>query len=327
MEVGIVVIGRNEGERFKACLNSLIATKYPVVYVDSGSTDGSLQFAAEKNVKVVQLNTSRPFSAGRARNLGFETLLIQYPEIKYVQFIDGDCTLDCDWISTALAELERDDSFAIVCGRRREKLPHKSIYNQMCDIEWDTPIGETKSCGGDFLARVSAIKEVRGFNQDVIAGEEPEMCLRLRQNGWFIKRISAEMTLHDAAITQLKQYWKRSERCGHAYAQGVYLHGLKADRFRVKELSSTVFWVLVIPAIVLAISAIYLPLALMLTCYLLLMPIKIWWVKRRMSSERKIIPYAYGFLTFFGKYPEMLGATKFFINLIFNKKNKIIEYK
>jgi hypothetical protein len=40
-DIGIVVIGRNEGDRLTRCLQSLQMENLPVIYVDSGSTDGS----------------------------------------------------------------------------------------------------------------------------------------------------------------------------------------------------------------------------------------------------------------------------------------------
>ena len=40
-QLGIVTIGRNEGERLRRCLSSVVGRGMPVVYVDSDSTDGS----------------------------------------------------------------------------------------------------------------------------------------------------------------------------------------------------------------------------------------------------------------------------------------------
>ncbi len=61
-QVGVIVIGRNEGERLKRCLNSLRHDCPVMVYVDSGSTDGSVEFAESIGVKVVRLDLSTPFT-------------------------------------------------------------------------------------------------------------------------------------------------------------------------------------------------------------------------------------------------------------------------
>ena len=67
-DVAVVAIGRNEGERLRACLHSVLDVAALVVYVDSGSSDGSAQRARAHCAEVVELDPARPFSAARARN-------------------------------------------------------------------------------------------------------------------------------------------------------------------------------------------------------------------------------------------------------------------
>ena len=169
-------------------------------------------------VEVVQLDLSIPFTAARARNEGVARLLQINPQVEFVQFVDGDCEVAPQWLEKAYTVISEQPEVAVVCGRRRERYPEQSVYNLLCDLEWDTPIGETKECGGDSMMRVAAFEQVKGFNPSLIAGEEPELCLRLRQQGWKILRIDAEMTLHDAQITRFSQWWRRSLRSGYAYA-------------------------------------------------------------------------------------------------------------
>ena len=83
--VGVVAIGRNEGERLRRCLQSLDPRAQPVVYVDSGSSDGSPKLARSMHVDGVDLDLDIPFTAARARNAGFEQLLKIAPEIEFVQ--------------------------------------------------------------------------------------------------------------------------------------------------------------------------------------------------------------------------------------------------
>ncbi|WP_445241601.1 glycosyltransferase family A protein [Microcoleus vaginatus] len=173
-QVGLVAIGRNEGQRLRQCLVSATDKVARVVYVDSGSTDGSLELARSLGADTVELDLSIPFTAARARNEGFARLLELAPDIEFVQFVDGDCEVVDGWIDRAYNELAAKPEVAAVCGRRRERYPEASIYNQLCDIEWDTPIGETKACGGDSMMRASAFQQVEGFNPALIAGEEPE---------------------------------------------------------------------------------------------------------------------------------------------------------
>jgi glycosyltransferase involved in cell wall biosynthesis len=185
-KAGVVAIGRNEGKRLKACIRSVTGTSALVVYVDSGSTDGSVDSAKSAGVDVIALDTTTPFTAARARNEGFSRLQQLAPQLPYVQFVDGDCEIDQSWINAAVGFLDDHPDVAVVCGRRRERFPDSSIYNKLCDIEWDTPIGRTNGCGGDAMIRADAIAQVHGYRTDLIAGEEPELCLRLRTAGWKI---------------------------------------------------------------------------------------------------------------------------------------------
>ncbi|MFV4725620.1 glycosyltransferase, partial [Mycobacterium tuberculosis] len=117
---------------------------------------------------------------------------------------------------------------AVVFGRRRERFPERSIYNRMCDDEWNVPVGPALSCGGDALFRWSALEAAGGYSDDLVAGEEPDLCLRLRQQGWQIERIDREMTLHDAAILCFGSWWKRARRSGFSYAAHCLRHGERA---------------------------------------------------------------------------------------------------
>ena len=248
-DIGIVVIGRNEGKRLISCLVSVKAETNKIVYVDSGSTDDSVLAAERIGVSVTRLDLTLPFTAARARNDGFGAIKRLWPYVNYVQFIDGDCELVHGWLEAALAFMKQEQSIAIVCGRRRERHPEQSVYNRLCDLEWDTPVGETTACGGDSLIRVSAFEMVGGYQPQLIAGEEPELCVRLRENGWKIWRLNAEMTRHDAAMIHFSQWWIRAVRSGCGYAQVAWLH--RGSQFGIwrKDTRAAIFWGAVVPAV------------------------------------------------------------------------------
>jgi len=246
----IVVIGRNEGERLRAALGPIAGGSIPALYVDSGSTDGSPDLARSLGVEVLELDPGKPWSAARARNEGLERLLQRDPAPAWVQFLDGDCVLAPGWLERGVAELERRPDAAVVCGKLRELKPESSVYNRLCQLEWDRPPGEVSECGGIMLVRVRAFQEVRGFDARLIAGEDPEFCLRLRRAGWKIHRLDAEMAVHDAAMFRFSQWWTRAIRAGHAYAQAASLHGGSPDRYRVRECRSLLLWSAVIPLVI-----------------------------------------------------------------------------
>ena len=231
----VVAIGRDEGERLRRCLDSLAGLRCPIVYVDSGSRDGSPGLARAMAAEVVELDPGLPFTAGRGRNEGLVRALQLHPGLELVQFVDGDCELASGWLEHGRDEFRSDDPLAAVCGRVREANREASIYNRLCDMEWDAPPGEARSCGGNAMMRVQAFREVGGFRPGFIAGEEPELCLRLRAAGWRIRRTSDDMVRHDAAMTRFSQWWRRARRAGWAYAAGAVAHGASGERHNVRE--------------------------------------------------------------------------------------------
>src|SRR5487761_1699046 len=241
--VGVVVIGRNEGARLKRCFESLLGTAESIVYVDSGSSDDSVRVSRALGIEVVDLDLRTPFTAARAHNEGFRKLIQSRPELQYVFFVDGDCCVMPGWLDDACRFLATREDVAVVWGRRRERYPEKSIYNLLCDIEWNSwPMGETKACGGDAVMRIAAVREVNGYRPDLICGEEPELCVRLRKAGWRIWHLDVDMTLHDAALDRFSQWWKRMIRGGYAYARGADLHGAPPERHWVRECRSIWAW-------------------------------------------------------------------------------------
>ena len=242
VSIGLVAIGRKEGERLKRCLR-LVPSGIPVVYVDSESTDGSGEFARSTQATVVELDTARPFSAARARNEGFAALLGRYPDITFVQFVDGVCELEPHWLDLAMDLFETRPQIAAVCGRRRERYPNASLYNRMCDEEWNTPTGQADACGGDAMIRVKAFVDVGGYDAMMIAGEEPELCSRLRAAGWQIWRLDLPMTIHDADMHRFDQYWKRAIRSGFGYAQVLRkTASAGGDRLYKRAVARALFW-------------------------------------------------------------------------------------
>ncbi|WP_237858596.1 glycosyltransferase [Pseudomonas sp. PGPR81] len=321
--IGVVVIGRNEGLRLERCLASLTGRADKVVYVDSGSTDGSVQRASALGVEVLTLDMTIPFTAARARNEGFACLQKALPAVRHVQFVDGDCEVHAGWLVTAQAFLDTHPQVAVVCGRRRERFPQHSVYNWLCDLEWDTPLGETKACGGDALMRVDAFVAVAGYRSALIAGEEPELCVRLRAAGWKVWRLAAEMTLHDAAMTRFGQWWRRSVRAGYAYAEGASLHGAPPERHWLRESRRAWVWGLGIPLLV-ALASIWMGLwALVL---LLVYPLQMLRLARRGGRSARENAVQAVFLVL-GKFPEMLGQMRFVLNRFTAGNPALIEYK
>lgn len=330
-KVGIVVIGRNEGERLKTCLRSVVGSG-PVVYVDSGSTDGSQAFARSLGVEVVELAVPPNFTAARARNAGSAALFASAPSTVLIQFVDGDCEVRADWIATGAAALAADQGLALVFGRRRERHPEASIYNALCDDEWDVPIGEVGACGGDILIRADAYHAVGGYPDDMIAGEEPDMSMRLRAIGWRLARIEGEMTLHDAAITRFGQWWRRTKRAGHAFAELAWRHPDSRWPDWHASVKRDVIWGGAIPtfALIGLISAFYRPALVIIPIIcaaLFAMNIARIFIRRSAEGLPPRLARASALLLMIGKIAEFSGILSFHLERLSGRKAKLIEYK
>lgn len=317
--IDAVAIGRNEGARLVRCLDSLRAAGFRrIVYVDSGSTDASIAEAEARGVQVVRLDLSRPFTAARARNAGFEALPQGREAPDFVQFVDGDCELVPGWLPLAAGFLQADPQAGVACGRRREIAPGASLYNRLIDREWDTPAGPARACGGDALMRALALRQVGGFDPRMIAGEEPELCVRLRRAGWTVWRLDAEMTRHDAAITRFGQWWRRARRAGHAYAEGAALHGAAPERHNVAQTRRALIWGLGLPLAAGLGALLVHPGALLL---LLAWPLQMARLWRRHRDA------AYAAFLVLGKLPEALGVLEYRLGRLTGRGGRLIEYK
>ncbi|WP_417205752.1 glycosyltransferase [Antarctobacter sp.] len=316
--VDVVLIGRNEGARLVAALDSVQGRARQVVYVDSGSTDDSVAAARKSGAMVVELDMSIPFTAARARNAGFDAL--DDPQI--VQFLDGDCSLVPGYLDAARAHLEAHPDLGMVTGWRAEIHPEVSVYNVLCDWEWHRPAGLILACGGDMMVRAEAWAGIGGMNPQVIAAEDDEFCTRLRKAGWQLERLPLDMSRHDAAMLRFGQWWRRAVRTGHGFAQVGHLH---PEYFR-SERRRVLLFGLVLPILFLC--------GLIVTPLLSLAVVALYVVSHLRSIRalrddglsrdraRKL-----AVLLSLSKFPNLIGMAKFHARRLSGADMRIIEYK
>jgi cellulose synthase/poly-beta-1,6-N-acetylglucosamine synthase-like glycosyltransferase len=319
--VGFVVIGRNEGERLGQSLRTLRAVSNQVVYVDSGSSDGSVDLARDLGAIAVELDDSAPHTAARGRNAGFHEIRKRFPACEFVQFIDGDCILEPGWLESATRFLDDNPKAAVACGRRIEAHPDESLYNRLIDEEWNTPVGRAEYSGGDSLVRVSAFEQIGGFRPELKAGEEPEMTTRLRAEGWEIWRIDAPMTIHDARIHRFGQWWTRSVRGGFGYAEVWSTTAQLPRRAFDAQLRRAFFWsvgvplIVVIAALLIGRPIVLLALPLIYAAQILRMTVRRGMSVRALQSAGMVM---------LAKLPETIGALNYFLG---RKSNRLADYK
>lgn len=329
MNIGVVVIGRNEGQRLCKCLQSVTTLIQDVVYVDSGSTDDSVEITRCLGIDIHELDPSQPFSAARARNEGFAYLLKRKPALEFVQFIDGDCELAANWLPAAYKALTTHIDYAAVVGHLQELHPEMSIYNRLCALEWASlPIGDitdSAGLGGISLIRATVFKQLNGFNPNVIAGEERELGVRIGLANYKIVKLNQKMAVHDADIHHFAQWWKRAVRSGHAVGQGAIMHGNSRKRNDLRRRNSIWFWGGGLPLLVLltVLPTNSWSLFLLLGYPVLGIRIYRYCRTRRISQSDSLL---YGCFMLIAKFAEAIGLLKFYQNSVFGNY-KIIEYK
>lgn len=327
VSISAVVIGRNEASNLFQCISTLVSSAQHVVYVDSGSTDKSVLVAKNAGAFSVQLDMQSPFTAARGRNVGFKHVMSMSPDTKYVQFVDGDCEIRPGWLDAGALFLQEHDCYAAVCGRLRERHPDASIYNRLCDIEWNGPTGDIESCGGIFLVRATAFAEIGGMNSAIAAGEEPEMCLRLRKAGWRIARLDKEMALHDAALLRFAQWWQRVVRGGRGAVDVYTRTGRRVFAPQVKRTQLwTVGWSFAL-LFSFMVNSIFqgtpwatLPILAVLACYpaqLARLTVK---MRTKCPGWREAV--AYGVLMLLGKWAEMQGQVLYYTDFPRKSRDK-----
>lgn len=328
--VGVVIIGRNEGERLRRCVDSVFGSLGPtarVVYVDSGSTDGSTEMAAARGCDVVRLPSGQPFTAGTARNAGADRLAQLDAAKKYLLFIDGDCELYSGFPAAAVAQLESDPRCAVAFGRRRERDRNRNIYHRLADMEWNVPPGPADACGGDAMMRAAAFHAVGGFDPKVIAGEEPELCVRLRAAGHSIECLPVDMTLHDVAMSRFGQWWIRSVRAGYAFANGALLHGRGPQRHWLRQAVRTWVWAALLPILVVGLCVGFRSAVPLLGLFVYLMPLVRSFRSRRSLGDTAADAWLYAAFCLIGKFAELRGHLKLIVVRLSRRDARIIEYK
>lgn len=317
-KVGIVIIGRNEAKRLPLCFQSMSMLGCQKVYVDSGSIDDSVAIAKAHHIDVVELDSRQPFSAARARNDGFERLLELNPETEFVHFIDGDCELDTDWLPHVISAFKEQKTVAVVAGRLREKYRDTSVYMKLCDMGWYKPVGFINACGGIATYRRNVFESLNGFNATLIAGEEPELCLRVRNAGWKILNLNQKMGTHDSAMTKFSQWWTRCVKVGFGYMNGLEWGGWS------KQYKSALFWGLLL-FLILFLAIMVSDVAWLL---LFLYPIQVYRIFKNINGDNlsRKDRLLYAFFCMLSKLPESQGILIYFLNKI-RARSQIIQYK
>ena len=217
VEISYVVIGRNEEKRLQRCLRAILdqgrtATR-EVLYVDSRSTDRSVEIARSlPGVEVLVVGDEQP-NAAKGRNLGWRRA-----RGELVQFVDGDAVLTPDWEDRGAAAM-RDPQVGAVYGWYVEEHPERSLFNRFADLDWPRQDGEVETFGGIVMVRRRCLEETGGFPEAALSGEEPVLALAMRRRGYRFLQLPVLMAHHDIDTHDFATYWRRCVATGLSLAE------------------------------------------------------------------------------------------------------------
>jgi glycosyltransferase involved in cell wall biosynthesis len=318
--IAVVVIGRNEAKKLGRCLSSVAGQGAQVIFVDSGSEDGSAALALSMGVEVVVLDRSTPFTVARARNAGLAQAIQLDRAVEYVQFVDADSELTPTWLARAADALTAHQDVAVVFGRVRERDPGLSVYARLYEIDFDLHFGQSNVCGGMGMMRVRALQDAGGFNTDMRGFEDFELSSRVRRAGWRVVRLNAEMALHETGMVTARHWWRRQIRTGYVRGQEVVLPATLAERSSARENLSIWFWALAVPSLSVALASITRGASLLLLIAYVVLFARIY--RRHRSSLTAADSALYAATCVLGKFPQVLGLARFHLERLIRRTRR-----
>lgn len=196
--ISVIVIGRNEGERLAACLDSahtaLRSLLHELIYVDSRSTDDSLQIAAAHGARCFLLEETDT-TAGLGRYVG-----TQEARGEYLLFLDGDMQLQPGFVERAMTAMA-SRGYDGVCGIREDVYMQGGRIVSRCENYFGcTRERIAPEFGGAIFLRADALARCGGWSPDTIACEEAELHARLLSADCRVGELPVPMIVHTDAV-------------------------------------------------------------------------------------------------------------------------------
>ncbi|MFP5327111.1 MAG: glycosyltransferase family 2 protein [Acidimicrobiia bacterium] len=219
MKVAVVVPNWNGEPLLARCLDSLSRQTMPVdvIVADNGSTDASVQIAAERGAQVLELGRNTGFTG--AVNAGIAAALEQGAD--YVLLLNNDATAEPTWVEALVSAAERDPLAAVVAGKLVQPGPERLLdsagsgystwgfpfprgRNEVDSGQYDGPVAEEIATvtAGATLYRAAALRDISVFDDDFFAYyEDDDICFRARLRGWRVLYEPRAVVEHEIAAT------------------------------------------------------------------------------------------------------------------------------
>ncbi len=223
--ISVVICAYNAERTMHACLESLMALRYPsydVIVVNDGSRDATLEIA--QRFPQVRIISQENQGLSAARNVG-----IAAATGEFVAFTDSDCVVDPDWL-TYLSHAFVHGGFVAVGGPNLP--PPEESRTAACVAA--SPGGPTHVLLNDQVAehipgcnmafRTEVLRQIGGFDAVFrAAGDDVDLCWRLQNEGHVIGFSAAAMVWHFRRNT-VKAYLRQQMGYGAAEALLFFKH-------------------------------------------------------------------------------------------------------
>lgn len=232
VKVTIGIKALNEEANIAASVESALAALSgidgEVILADCGSNDTTVAVARRYPVRIVQLLRAEDRGCGAGAQLAF-----QYARGDYFYLLDGDMTLDPDFVAAGLAHLEANPDIGGVGGYVTERNLSGEEFQVRADkaknfeaknFERDVSMLD---CGG--LYRTAAIRSSGYFaDRNLHAFEEFDLGARLAANGYRLVRLDRPGVNHYGhAVGGYRLLWRRL-RSGYSDGLGEALRAALA---------------------------------------------------------------------------------------------------
>ncbi len=170
------------GKQLEAVISQSIDDDWEVIVADNGSTDGTQALAdawATAIDRVRRIDASRRRGPGAARNMGAEAA-----RGDRLVFCDGDDIVQDGWLAALTAGLERAD---VVVGPFDMCSLNNRPPAELID-PWPRQFNFLPAgLGANMAVGRRAFEAVGGFDEDLLVGEDIDLCWRLQLRGYLLE--------------------------------------------------------------------------------------------------------------------------------------------
>ena len=184
--VSIIIPTKNEEKVIAKCLTALQnlntpTDDYEVIIADNSSLDRTVKIAEQFNVRIVNIDSQRTNVSG-SRNIG-----ATHAKGDILAFVDADCVVSKDWLNNALVHFDHEDT--CLAGYKYTIPENSSTVARSWDYIFENrgvkEVVAWVPAGNMFISR-KCFDSVGGFDDNLVTGEDVDLCSRLKQKGYQI---------------------------------------------------------------------------------------------------------------------------------------------